>query len=233
MSNSSGSVERFLLGLAETKVFEVLAPGGTQFVVDVANPIEQGIDGALAGQDVVVLVETADPAIAVKASLTTALAGANNDLAFLARSAGVAGNAITVEYVDPAANDAVLAVSVVGTAITVDLATDNAGVITSTAAQVLAALLASAPAMALISAALAPSNSGAGIVTALAATPLANGSDAAVTAFSTVATLTVKPGGKATATAAVGRYSRFRNTGAGTASVVAKPTHRIQPFASL
>jgi hypothetical protein len=115
------------------------------------------------------------------ASLTTALAGANNDLVYTARLAGAAGNGITVRYVDPAANNAALSVSVAGQAITVNLATGAGGAITSTAAQVKTAVDASAAAAALVSVANAAANNGTGVVTALAATPLAGGADTAAT----------------------------------------------------
>ncbi len=68
--------------------------------------------------------------------LTTALAGVNNDLTFLAKTAGAAGNNITVALVDPAGNDQKLAVTVTDSAIEVSLATGPAGAITSTAREV-------------------------------------------------------------------------------------------------
>jgi predicted regulator of Ras-like GTPase activity (Roadblock/LC7/MglB family) len=110
-----------------------------------------------------------------KASLTTALTGANNDLVFTAKVAGPGGNSITVSYVVSGLNTA-LSVSVAGFAITVTVATDGAGNPTSTASQVLAAIQGNQDAAALVTAALAPSNDGSGIVTALAATALSGGS---------------------------------------------------------
>lgn len=112
---------------------------------------------------------------AVAASLTTALAGANNDLKFTAKTAGTGGNAITVAYIDPSANDAVLAISVVGSAITVNLATSSEGAITSTAADILAAIEADEEASALVTVTNAGSDTGAGVVTALAAASLTGG----------------------------------------------------------
>lgn len=108
-------------------------------------------------------------------SLTTSLTGDDNDLVFTARTVGTGGDAITVEYVDPSANDAALSVDVTGDAITVNLATDSGGTITSTANEVRQALIESADAMALVSVAFASSNDGSGVVTALAATNLAGG----------------------------------------------------------
>lgn len=132
---------------------------------------------ALVMQGVAFLAEDLYDAIAAKydtaAALTTALTGANNDLVFTARKAGKAGESITVAYVDPAANSQALSVAVVGNAITVNLATDGGGAITSTGATVLAAINGSATASALVFASLAAANSGAGVVTAMVAAALA------------------------------------------------------------
>lgn len=112
-----------------------------------------------------------------KAEFTTLLTGTHNDLTFRAKKAGVAGNSITIEYVDPPGNNVPLSAAVVGNAITVTLATDGTSTITSTAAQVRDAINASPQAYSLVYAVLATGNDGTGLVTALAATPLAGGSD--------------------------------------------------------
>lgn len=64
------------------------------------------------------------PVNAVASSLTTALAGANNDIVWTAATKGADGDNITIEYVDPGTPSAALSVDVVGNAITVNLATD-------------------------------------------------------------------------------------------------------------
>ena len=115
---------------------------------------------------------------AVKAVLTTALTGANNDLTLLAKTAGTAGNSITVHLDAPDAADAALSVDVASVAITVNLATDSGKAIISTASEVRAALNADAEAKALITASIAPGNSGVGVVTALPAANLAGGAAA-------------------------------------------------------
>lgn len=117
--------------------------------------------------------DCASPGVA--ATLTTALTGANNDLTYTANELGPDGNAITITYVNAGASQTLL-VSVVGSAISVRLATNGSSVITSTGSTVLAALLASTAASALVSVALAAANTGAGLVTALGSTPLAGGS---------------------------------------------------------
>lgn len=104
-------------------------------------------------------------------SLTTALAGANNDLTFTSKPAVDEAGEVTITYVVAGASTP-LTVDVTGKAITVNVATNGGSAATSTAAQVLAAVNAKAEAAALVTASLAPSNSGAGVVTALATTAL-------------------------------------------------------------
>lgn len=111
---------------------------------------------------------------AKSASLTTALAGANNDLTFTAKSSGTGGNAITVAIV-VAGNNTALSVGVAGNAITINSATNGAGAATSTASQVLAAVQASGPASALVAVQLAPGNDGSGVVAAMGPTNLSGG----------------------------------------------------------
>ena len=123
-------------------------------------------------------LDTSGGAPAVKAVLTTALAGVNNDLTFLAKTGGTAGNGITVALVDPAGNDQALDVTVIASAITVHLATGVGGAITSTATQVKNAINADVEAKALVTASVAPGNSGAGVVIALAPANLAGGAAA-------------------------------------------------------
>lgn len=117
------------------------------------------------------------------ASLTTAVAGANNDITYTAVEAGTVGdksglygNQITIAYVVAGASTP-LSVSVTGAAITVNVATNGSSAAISTAAQVRDAVNASEAARKLVSAALAPGNDGTGVVAALSATPLAGGAD--------------------------------------------------------
>lgn len=110
------------------------------------------------------------------ASLTTALAGTNNDLKYTAKTAGVGGNSIRVRYVVAGASTP-LTVSVSTNDITVNVATNGSSVATSTAAQVKTAVDASGPAAALVSVANANTDDGTGVVAALAFTNLAGGSD--------------------------------------------------------
>lgn len=114
------------------------------------------------------------------ATLSTNLAGANNDLTFTAVVPGTGGNSIAIVYADPGGNNAALSVTVGGSTITVHLATGGGGAITSTAAQIAAAIAASAPAAALVTVANKTANDGTGVVVALGSTPLAGGAEANV-----------------------------------------------------
>ncbi|RIV41508.1 M14 family metallopeptidase [Micromonospora radicis] len=83
------------------------------------------------------------------------------------------GNDISVELVNPGAADAPLTVTVTGTQVRVSLATNAAGAITSTAAQVAAAL--NAQAGTLLKAYTYRGNAGAGVVAPAARTALSDG----------------------------------------------------------
>lgn len=120
------------------------------------------------------------PAATAQATLDVNPTGDDNGLTFTAVAYGAVGNDITIEYVDPAANDAALSVDVTGSAITVNLATGVAGAITSTAAEILAEIEATPAAAALVTVAIMTSDSGvaddgSGVVTAMASAPLAGG----------------------------------------------------------
>lgn len=114
----------------------------------------------------------------VKASYTTALTGSNNDLTFTSKLVGVAGNTTTVRYVDPAGNDKLLSVSVTGSAITVNLATNGSGLITSTAALIKTAIQNKAESNALVTVTYPTGNDGSGVVTAMSVITLSGGINA-------------------------------------------------------
>ena len=138
--------------------------GALVFTRVVDPPVSVEIEGA------------ADGGASIQAGVVTALTGSNNDLGFLAVPYGPFGNIISVAYVNPGTNNAALSVSVSDQAIVVNLATNGSAVITSTAAQVKAALEASTLAAGLITVSNAPSNDGTGVVTAMAALFLEGGS---------------------------------------------------------
>lgn len=111
------------------------------------------------------------------------------DITYTAKAGGVDGNDITITYV-VAGTGTALSVAVVGTAITVNLATSGGGAATSTATLIKAAVDASSPAAALVSAAI--TGTAATVQAAQATTnlqggatdvPMAKGARAAITIY--------------------------------------------------
>lgn len=101
----------------------------------------------------------------VKASANTGVEGNNNALTWTAKTGlGASGNQIVVILQNPNANSQSLAVTVYQRAILIDLATDGAGAITSTAAQVKAAIEANADANALVDVTHTGASTGVGVV---------------------------------------------------------------------
>lgn len=93
---------------------------------------------------------------------------------YTARGVGAATNSIRVRYLDPGANDAVLSVTMSGFDITVNLATDSGGTITSIAADIAAAVNASEAGRWVRA---DPVSTGAAVVVAESITALAGGRD--------------------------------------------------------
>lgn len=103
-------------------------------------------------------------------------AGANADVTVTPIAMTSPCSLLTITFTDPSANNQPLTVTVTGSDIDVSLATDGGGAITSTAAQVVAALAAHAVASTLVTA--VAEGTGAGVVDAIAQTTLtANGTD--------------------------------------------------------
>lgn len=116
---------------------------------------------------VIGIVGTApDSAPEVKATLSTGAVASNNALTWTALLYGNLGNDISVHLKDPRANNATLAVTVAGKAITVSLATSALGAVTTTAAEVKTAIEANAQADALVTVANTGASTGAGVVSA-------------------------------------------------------------------
>lgn len=105
----------------------------------------------------------------------SSLAGADNDILFVARASGASD--LTITLVDPSANNAELSVSRSGSPpwdIVVSLETGPAGAIVSTAQDVIDAIIADQDSAPYMHAELAPGNDGSGVVTALAKQNLAD-----------------------------------------------------------
>lgn len=123
---------------------------------------------------VIGLVGTApDAEAAVAASVT--LGTGTSALTLTAAAAGIEGNEISVRLKNPGTNSASLSVSLADKAITVNLATDSSGNITSTPALIKTALDANAGIAALVSVV----SGGTGVVTPTATTRLSGGLDEA------------------------------------------------------
>ena len=136
-----------------------------------------GLSTILAG---LLLTSDGAPVAAARATVNVNPTGDDNSLTFTARAYGASGNEIRVTYVDPGAASQSLSVSVAGTSIVVSLATNGGASITSTAAEVKAAIEAHEPANRLVSVAIHTGDSGvaddgSGVVTAMASTALTGG----------------------------------------------------------
>ena len=120
--------------------------------------------------------------------------GANDDITFTRVDAGLdadLGGSVSVQYVDPGANNSPLSISVVDDGsgnknIQVSLATNGSGTITSTAAEVVTAVTNDSTASSLVTATLG--GTGADTLTALASTALTGGRSAANLVVSDVRT---------------------------------------------
>jgi len=112
----------------------------------------------------------------------------NAGIRYASKVPGTSGNAITINYTNPGADHSI-SVGVAGTAITVTLGYAS-GAIDSTAADVLAAIRAYAPAAALVSTEFVTGGNGADLVTAVGTTHLAGG----INGGGDFASLNVQPG---------------------------------------
>ena len=120
----------------------------------------------------------------------TAATGDLAGVTFTAKTPGAAGNSIQIEFVDPSDSDQSLNIDVSGNTITVNLATDNSGNITSTVDAIVAAINGHAGASALVTA----SGSGTTPVSAGGPITLSGGADdggSTPVAGDTIATLKV------------------------------------------
>lgn len=149
--------------------------------IGVVDPIRAPVSAT----SFVELFGAVEPVDGAQATLSRNPTGDDNALTFTAVAYGVAGNDISIAYLDPGANNATLSVSVNGKYIAVNLATDGSGVITSTAAEVLAAIEASLAASTLVTVEINAADSGSGddgsgIVTALARAYMTGGAGTGV-----------------------------------------------------
>lgn len=109
------------------------------------------------------------------ATLATGTVGANNAITWTAKEGVNIATPPRITIVDPAGNNGALAVDVDGRDIIVTSATDGASAISSTAADVIAAILEHDAASQMVSAASTGASTGLGLVLAVAQTALASG----------------------------------------------------------
>lgn len=112
-----------------------------------------------------------------KAALTTSFSSVNSNLIFVASMLGKEGNDLKIALIKPSSNNAVLSVSVASSTISIQLATDSAGAIVSTASQVMNAVNQNTNSNSLVNVNLVAGSDGSGIVSALTATALDGGVD--------------------------------------------------------
>ena len=128
-------------------------------------------------ETIIVNLETdGTDAVAADLEIDITTPDANSKVTITAKEAGVAGNSIKVQFLNPSASSSDLAVSISGDTIVVSLATDGSGDITSTAAEVAAAINAHLIAKQLVTA--VASGDGSTVVEAEAATALSGGAAA-------------------------------------------------------
>jgi hypothetical protein len=149
---------------------------------EVTADATSGIKKLLAGTFVGKLTsgKYAKYAAGVKASDSTGAVADNNAILFEAKKAGTDGNKIKVSLVDPAGNSKPLTIGFANNLLTVSVATDEAGAITSKASDIIAAVNADIIASQYITAKNSGASTGAGVVAADTAT-LANGTNCNVT----------------------------------------------------
>lgn len=149
--------------------------GGIPFVEagEVIDTSSGPVDIAVGADGKAVLADAA-----VAASLVTGKVADNNAILFTAREAGEDGNDLSVEILNTGKGKS-LSVDVDGDKIVITAATNEvgAGEITSTAAQVEAAVLEHDTASQLVTAVNSGASSGAGVVAAVATTNLAGGAE--------------------------------------------------------
>ena len=146
---------------------------GTATVSEADSTVGAALSGLL-------IASAGIPADAVQSSASVNPTGDDNALTYTAKAYGSGGNALAITYVDPGAADQSLSVEVVGLSIIVSLATNGGAAITSTAAEVLAAINASVPAAKLVTVAIDATDTGvaddgSGVVTAIASTAFTSG----------------------------------------------------------
>jgi flagellin len=189
--NSGATNARSISVTGNAIVVTLATTGGTVNATETANAIRDALNGNATANTLIQAyagagVEGDGSGVVAAAAATNLTGGTNNNLVFTdaRQDAGASDTAINVTYAVAGANTA-LSATVNGTNITFNLATDAAGVATTTAAQLAAAITAGAGTFAgakqLVSAANAAGNDGSGVLAATASTGLTGGTNGVIT----------------------------------------------------
>jgi hypothetical protein len=193
--------------------------GNSIRVTQIAAAPNQVLDVAVTGNDIAVTLATTDN---TAASLTLGGVAENDGVTYTAVNGGLAGNSIRIEHAVPAPETA-LSISVNGNDITVTLATDVAGDVTSTALDVANAVEADPTASLLVNAIY--EGTGADIAVAAGFTNLSGGANFTVSSTAQAVAdavnldedastlVTASAGGDGTGTAAVAAFTNLGNGG--------------------
>lgn len=111
------------------------------------------------------------------ATLSTALAGADNDIVYTAKKVGTAGNAVQVQYAGLGVSQP-LTIVVTGNLVKINARTNSGSAPISTASEIVAAVNAHEQANNLVSAKLKAPDTGVGVISIMSATNLAGGVNA-------------------------------------------------------
>jgi flagellin len=189
---NSGATNARSISVAGNAITVTLATtGGTVNATETANAITAALNGNASANALVQAysgagVEGDGTGVLAAAASTNLTGGTNNDLVFTdgRQDAGASDAAINITYGVSGANTA-LSATVNGTSITFNLATDAAGVATTTAAQLNAAISAGAGTFAavkqLVSSANATGNDGTGVLAATTSSGLTGGVNGVLT----------------------------------------------------
>ena len=189
--NSGATNARSISVTGNAIVVTLATTGGTVNATETANAITAALNGNASANALIQSysgagVEGDGSGVLAAAAATNLTGGTNNNLVFTdaRQDAGASDTAINVTYAVAGANTA-LSATVNGTNITFNLATDAAGVATTTAAQLAAAITAGtgtfAGAKQLVSAANAAGNDGSGVLAATASSGLTGGTNGVIT----------------------------------------------------
>jgi flagellin len=189
--NSGGTVARSISVTGNAIVVTLATTGGTVNATETANAISTALNANASANALVQAysgagVEGDGTGVLAAAAATNLTGGTNNNLVFTdaRQDAGASDTAISITYAVAGASTA-LSATVNGSNITFNLATDAAGVATTTAAQLTAAITGGAGTFAaakqLVSAANASGNDGSGVLAATTAASTSGGVNGTIT----------------------------------------------------